>query len=624
MKHCLHPYGTGILLVSMALGSCANRGIGPQGGPKDTIPPVIVKSNPANGTLDYQEKEIEVVFNEYITINNPSENVLISPPQQKQPEIKAIGKKVKVEFKEPLRDSTTYTIDFGDAIQDNNEKNPYKDYTFSFTTAGPIDSLEIYGQLINAEDLNPLSGIIVGIHDNPHDSVLSTKPFVRIGKTNEEGEFYIRNIHPGTYRLFALNDVSKDYMYQPGEGLAWMEETISPRIDVKIEKDTIWRTDTVAADSSLIPDSVITAAYYYFEPSNLLLRYFKEDKQRQYFQRCQREMQHAFILRFGAPQKTMPIIRALRLESDSLGLDSTWVDFTQHSLVQASKNKDTIGYWLIDSAAIKMDSIRMEMTYEWTDSAYNIVMKTDTILAVYRAPKVSEKAKALQDKMRREAKLELKTNASTRFHIYDTLKITSPTPIARCEKDSMRLLEHVDTVWKAIPFELVEKDSIKMQYRIMAQLKPEGEYKLQLDSGAVVDIYGTSSDKMESAIRVRSKEDYATLTIKVVDCPEHAYLQLVDEKDKVVRTLPASMQGTRFAYLEAQTLYMRLFIDENGDGKWTTGDWGKKRQPENVYYSRKKLNLRANWEFEETLEWNTLPLLEQKPKAIRVDGNKAK
>lgn len=609
------------IIALLSCVSCANRGIGPQGGPKDSLPPVIVKATPENGTLDFKENKIELQFNEYIVLDNPADNVLVSPPQQHPADIRAIGKKIRVEFKEPLRDSTTYTIDFGNAIQDNNEKNPLKDYTFAFTTDGPIDSLEIYGQIINAEDLNPISGITIGIQANLDDSAFSTIPFDRIGRSDEEGEFYIRNIHPGTYRLYALKDVSKDYIYQPGEGLAFQEATITPHIDIRIETDTIWRTDTIGIDSTLIPDSVITAQYYYFEPSDLVLKFFMEDKQRHYFQRALREQAHCFQLRFSAPQTTLPRLQALRLESDTLAQDSAWVNFLDYCFVQPSAHNDTITYWLTDSAAIRMDSIRFAMTYEWTDSLYNLVEKTDTVLAVYRAPQMTEKAKALMEKRRAEATLEVRSNASTRFHIYDTLRLISPTPLQACVADSLHLRQRVDTTWRDIPFTLVPKDECKMQYWLIASLKPEGEYKLHLDSAALVDIYGLACQRTDFAIKLRSKADYATLTIKVAECPENAIVQLVDDKDKVVRQAPGSLQGTKFEYLDAQVYYMRMFIDSDRNGRWTTGDWLHHRQPEEVFYSKKRLNLRANWEFEETFDWQSLPLLEQKPRALRKDAS---
>ena len=159
-----------LLALLLTFYSCANKGVGPQGGPKDETPPQMQKEVPENGTLNFSGKTIILYFNEYVQLDKVADNVMISPPQQKPPVIKAIGKRVIVAFEEPLRDSTTYTIDFGSAICDNNEKNPMQGYSYSFSTGDHIDTLEIKGQVLNARDLNPMSGITVGIHANHADS----------------------------------------------------------------------------------------------------------------------------------------------------------------------------------------------------------------------------------------------------------------------------------------------------------------------------------------------------------------------------------------------------------------------------------------------------------------------
>ena len=152
--------------MTAALSGCANRGTGPQGGPKDSIPPTLIRETPVNGTVNFTGKSIVLQFDEYVQLNNVAENVLISPPQQTPPVVKAIGKRVMVTFEEPLRDSTTYTIDFGQAICDNNEKVPLGNYSFSFATGAQIDTLAMFGRVINAEDLNPVQGVVVGVQQN--------------------------------------------------------------------------------------------------------------------------------------------------------------------------------------------------------------------------------------------------------------------------------------------------------------------------------------------------------------------------------------------------------------------------------------------------------------------------
>lgn len=613
-----------VILFVLLLASCANRGAGPQGGPRDTIPPVVLEEYPKNGTLLFQEKELTIQFDEYIQLDDVQKNVLISPPQQNPPEVKAVGKKVSVVFQEDLLDSTTYTIDFGAAICDYNEKTPLTGYVLSFSTGNHIDSLSVSGYVYDASTLSPMADVLVGIHQNLEDSALSTLPFTRITRTNIEGGFTIYNIRPGSYRLYALNDVSRDFLYQPGEGLAFFDSLVTPTFEVLEERDTIWR-DTLGVDPTTgdtlftrLVDSVVSHAVTHFYPDSLVLWYFEEAKQRHYFQGVYREEQHAFSLVFAAPQDSLPIIRALRpSEMDSLKTDSAWVDFLDYSMLQVSKNQDTITYWMTDSLAIRMDSIYLQMQYKVTDSLYNLVPKTDTVLAVYRRPRMSEKAREAYEQKKRERVLELKSNASSKFDIYDTIRIYSPCPLQEVVDSSFCLQQKVDTAWKPIHFTIVDGDSLAMRLDIIASLQPENAYVLRIDSAACRDIYGACNDSLDFKLRLKSKMDYASLRVKMVHFDARARIQLLSEKEVVLREELAKEDGVVFDYLAPTTFFLRLYIDEDGDGKWTTGDWLTKRQAEPIYYYPKKLKLRANWDFEEMFDHLAQPRWKSRPKALQ-------
>lgn len=654
--------------------TCANRGVGPQGGPKDETPPKVVKEEPLNGTVDYHNKKIEITFDEYLQLNDVVNQVLISPPQQRPPEVRAVGKKVTVTFEEDLRDSTTYTIDFGEAICDNNEKNPLHGYRFAFATGPEIDTLQISGLVINAENLNPVANIYVGIHHNLADSALETEPFTRIARTDDKGEFTIQNIHRGTYRLYGLNDMSRDYLYQPGEGVAMYDSLVSPFVRHEGRIDTLFMADTIVATlDSLQLDSIPhdTLGRYWerieektvpvFEPKDVLLFYFLEDKQRHYFIRCLRDEPHFFQLLFAAPQDSLPEIRLLgatdtigtiaadtivadtvsTLQPDTLASDTittitadtltkdtlaadtiiapdsiNWLDY---AVFQPTPRFDTITVWLTDSSVIRRDTLVFAMTYLMSDSAYNLVPQTDTVYAVYRAPKLSDKAKAEIEK--RKAKetpvLKLKHNASPTFDIYDSLRITSPNPLRELHLDMLHLSLRKDTTYRPLDSQPFVTDSTKMRVVVPFKWEPEKEYRLVIDSAAFTDVYGVSNDRMELSLKIRSLEDYSTLIIKMEPFDSRARIQLLNEKDAVLRELPASEAGARFEFLKPTAYYMRLYLDLDGNGKWTTGDWLKHRQPEPVYYFSGKLELRANWDFEETFNIHAKPLLEQKPSELK-------
>lgn len=616
------------ILIGVVLGllcvSCANRGTGPQGGPRDTIPPMVVKESPMNGSLNFDAKRIEIHFDEYIQLDNVQKNVLISPPQQTPPEVKAIGKNVSVVFNEPLQDSTTYTIGFGAAICDYNEKTPLHDYVYSFSTGDVIDSLSVSGRVYDAANLDPISDVLVGIHTNHADSALGTIPFTRIARANEEGYFTIHNMRSGVYRLYALNDISRDYLYQPGEALAFADSLVRPYTELREVSDTIWR-DTLGIDPATKDtlftrqiDSVVIAEHIFYLPDTLVLWYFTENKQRHYFKGVYREEQHAFTLIFSAPQDSLPTIRALRpSEADSLANDSSWVDWMDYALLQSNATYDTMTYWLTDSLAIKQDSIYMEMRYMISDSVYNLIPQTDTVLAVYRRPRMSEKAWENVQRQKRERKLEMKSNASSKFEIYDTLHIQSPFPLDSLKTELLHLV-HVeeDTIVTPIPFVIHACDSLKQRIQLVANLEPTESYMLTIDSAALYDIYGKCNDSTSYKLKLKSLDEYSSLRVKMTHFDARARMQLLNDKDQVLRELPAVEEGAHFDYLTPTTYYLRLYIDWNNDGEWTTGDWLQKRQPEPIYYFPSRLKLRANWDFEENFNHLAIPQVQSKPKAL--------
>lgn len=599
--------------MCLALAACANRGVGPQGGPKDSLPPFVVDESPLNGMLNYKGKKVEITFNEYIQLDNVVENVLISPPQQKPPIVKARGKRVIVTFEEELQDSTTYTIDFGPAICDYTEKNPMEGYTFSFSTGMTIDSLSVWGYVVNAEDLNPISGLVVGIHkDGKTDSLgrhpMECMPFDRVGKTDADGAFAIHNIRPDSYFIYALQDNSRDYVYQPGEGLAFTDTVITP-FSRLVEHEHM--------EDSVVETHVETE----FGPADVVLWYFQEDKHRLYFQRAVREEAHRFSLYFSYSQPEQPTIRALRpSEVDSTRSDSAWVDWTQYALWQNSAGLDTLTCWLTDSLAIGQDSLFMELTYQRTDSVYNLEWRTDTVSIVYRAPKLTARAQEALDKKARERKLQISSNAKSAFEIYDTLYLRAAMPIAEIAMDSLHFYERIDTTYHPRSFRLERADSVGLNYRVIATIEPTKQYELRIDSGAIRDVYGVVCDKAKFQMKLKSPDDYANLRIRLAHYDARARIQLLDEKDKVLRELPAAEDGALFANIPPKTYYMRLYIDANGDGQWTTGDWATRRSPEAVYYFPKKLSLKANWDFDETFDHLAIPQLEAKPDALIKDA----
>lgn len=599
-----------LALALLAIG-CANRGIGPQGGPKDTIPPVALVSNPELGALNFAGKRVEITFNEYLQLADLGSNLLMSPPQQTPPDVKARGKRIIVNFQDTLRDSTTYTIDFGAAICDYTEKNPIHGFSFYFSTGDEIDTLETHGFVYDAENLNPLPGIFVGIHSNQADSAFVKFPFDRMARTDSAGHFVIGNIHPNTYRLYAVDEISRDYRLTPGEAMAYADEPLT--INANTAR-THHIADSLDMHAHHIADSLSSpfrGTEGVLSEGVLSLFLFKDSQQKLYLQRTLRDKQHLITLLFSSAPDSMPVLRPL---ADSLNYH-----------IHASTRRDTVTLWLLDSASICRDTLLIETRYRRTDSVFNMEWFTDTLRAVWRAPKLTAKAKEAQDREARNRRLELKTNARKGFELYDSLTLTCSTPLQRINRNSIHLMEKVDTTLKPVPFTLLPYDTLPMKLTFVAPWKEGAKYVLKLDSAALFDVYGITHIEAGYNLELKQKSDYSTLRVKLVPYLAKARIQLLNKQDKVLRELPADPGGAFFEFLKPDTYYLRLYIDENGDGKWTTGDWQKHRQPEPVYYFNESVQTKSNWDFEQEWDYTALPQTKAKPQElIKASANKKK
>jgi len=594
----------GILFLAY---SCANKAQGPTGGLKDVTPPRVVKSFPVNGSINFKKKQIQIEFNEIVSIEKVTENVIISPPQVKPPDVKSYGKRVTVTFNEDLKDNTTYSVNFGDAIVDLNEKNPVKNFLFSFSTGNEIDTLKISGTLINAEDLNPVSGIIVGIYTETEDSVFSQNPFLRIGKTDITGRFSIDNIKKGNYKLFALDDANRDYFFQRGEGLAMHDSLVAPTFRIEEMQDTVWK-------DSIHVDSVRTYMGTRFLPDDLTLRFFKENKKRQYFVKAERKEPYAISMYFNAPLTALPEIKPLNFNWDG------------KFMVQKNNTMDSLTYWITDTLVWKSDTLKMSMTYLKSDSLYQLVPQTDTLTLAMRKGRINPKAKQKKKQVTvlKTEVLKFSSNIGGAFEIYNPVSIRFEEPLSEMDISKIKLSQLIDSTLKPLPLKWRQVDSTKMNFAIDYKWEAEASYDLQIDSAVFKSIYNKISEEYSGKFKIRSLEEYSSVKMFLAEFNPKVMLQVLDSKDLLLSTKPALAKGTVFEYLKPGDYYVRMFLDENGNGVWDTGDLETHRQPEEVFYYPKKLTLMANWEFEETWDYKEVPLLKQKPIEIQKDATKKK
>lgn len=607
-----------VLLLVIVAYSCANIGT-PDGGPYDETPPKFMGGTPQLRAVNVKSQKFELEFDEFIKLEKPSEKVVISPPQLEQPEIKVVGRKVVGELLDTLKESTTYTIDFSDAIVDNNEGNPMGHFTYTFSTGASIDTMEVSGTVLEASNLEPIKGIQVGLHKDLADSAFTVKAFDRVSRTDSRGRFSIRGVAPGKYRIYALKDGNQNYLFDSkSEMIAFSDSIIIPSSMPSTRQDTLWK-------DSLTIDTIKTVNYTRYLPDDVMLRAFKEENTRQYFVKSQRDKLNHFILTFSAKADTLPTLKGLNFdERDAF-------------IVETTPRNDSICYWIKDSLLYEMDTLAIQMDYLYTDTLDRLVPKTDTLYLANKltrekrellAKEEAEKKEKERKKQEKKGKtvepektpfLEMKVDAPSSFDIYKNVLLTFEEPVAKIDTSAIHMEVKVDTLWNETPFFLREDSVVPRQYEILAEWEPEKEYRLTIDSAAITGLYGLHTNKVEQTMKVKKVDEYGTLLLNIVGAGKGAIVELMDNAGKVVRQQAVNDQGMAdFYYLNPNTkYYIRLFIDRNGNGVWDTGNFENKIQPEEVYYFPKVWEMRANFEFEETWDIHAVPLDRQKLDEIK-------
>ncbi len=576
-----------LVLLSFA---CANRGQGPTGGAKDELPPRFIKSIPTPNQRNVDRKKIELYFDENIKLKDIAKNVIISPPQQRQPQIQAYMRKVVVNLEDTLAENTTYSIDFGQAITDNNEGNVLENMVFSFSTGNSLDTMQISGTLLDAENLNTVKGVNIGITTDLSDSAILQKPFLRIARTDENGKFTIYNVKNGKYKIYALEDKNRDNKYQRGEAIAFDNTPYQTSVESYLKSDTIWK-------DSLTIDTIRLIPTFKYHPDTILLKFFHEEKQRQYLVKAKRALPHKISFTFNTKAETLPKIKPL---------NCNWKEV----LVEHNLTLDTLNYWLTDSMDIKQDTILLQVDYMQTDTAYQLVNQRDTIRLI------DKKKRKNRRKKKKKSFLKITTNIRSNFDIYAPLQLTFNTPIKSLNKEKIHLYQYFDTIPKKIDYSITKMDSVGKRFEISKKWQPETKYELTIDSTAIINIMGQHNDKLNEQFTIKSKSEYSNLQLTLIPFETTAIFQLVNKEDKVVRTVKAKPNGTKIAYIEPGEYFIRIFLDKNNNGKWDTGNFLQQLQPESVFYYSKKLTLTKNWDFEETIHLYERPIIEQKPKEI--------
>lgn len=670
------PLTVALLLALTLTAACARIG-SPDGGPYDETPPKIVKTSPKLGAANEKNaKKIVIEFDEIVKIDNPSEKVVISPPQIEQPEIEADGHKVTIKLNDSLKQDMTYTIDFADAIQDNNEGNPFGNFAFTFSTGAQVDTFQMSGSVLDASNLEPIKGMLVGMYkvgnetDSVvflHDSVFKTKPFERISRTDSRGQFIVKGLSSGKYRAFALNDQNQNYIYdQKSEMVAFSERVLSTASKPDVRPDTIWH-------DSIHYDSIIWTPYTHFYPDDIVLLAFNSKVQDRFLLKTERPTLQQFSIYFTAPSDTLPRLTGLNFNADDA------------FIIDANERKDTLHYWIRDSLVYNIDTLNIQLDFYASDTLGQLVLNTDTLYLVPKLTKakMEKEAKEKYDEWVKEYKQRLKEEkrAARKAEKEGTADVDADSIMEdktsseiseensnkqekkkRRKKDekeedivippmpeeflsyklngvsSMDPDKNVDFIFEEpldsfdlskIHFSTKEDSTFRptrflfrpvpddiMRYRLYAEWEPDSVYQINIDTAAFVNIYGKRCEARKIVVNMKKMDSYSTLFVILHNADTTAIVQLLDGSDKPVKTIKARDGKADFYFINPGTYYLRLFYDRNGNGEWDTGDYDTQLQPEEVFYYPEALALKAKWEI--TQDWDTAatPLPKQKPLKI--------
>lgn len=618
MKYSRIIVGFVIAVAALIVAGCARMG-SPDGGWYDETPPRVIGANPAEGAVNVKAKQFYVDFNEFIKIENASENVIVSPPQTEAPEIKSQGKRISIKLVDSLKANTTYTIDFSSSISDNNEGNPLGNYIYTFSTGNRIDTLEVAGYVINAENLEPVKGILVGLYDNLSDSAFCKLPMLRVARTDSRGHFIVRGVAPGRYHIFALQDQDGDYRYgQRSEMMGFSDQIIEPTFKDDIRQDTLWK-------DSLRIMSIDRVHYTHFLPDDVCLRVFNATISTRYLLKSERPDPRYLLLNYSYPDSVLPTIKGLNFDATDAFL-----------IERPVAGKDSLLYWLRDTALVNQDTLRLSVTTSITDTLGVLRQQTDTLeflSKVSYARRLKEQQKKIEEWQKDQEKkkkrgepydsimppeaLALKFEPSQSLDPDQNITITSPTPLEPVDTGMIHLYSHQqnDSLWYKEPYDLRRLSD--MTYVLRASWRPDTEYSLETDSAAFRDIYGTVTKAQKMGLKVPGNDTYASLLITINGMSgKHLLVNLLDKSGNVVKTDTVDNGQAEFYYLKEGDYYVSLIIDANHNGKWDTGDYDLKLQPEQVYFYPEKITCKAKWDM--TVSWNPTekPLYQQKPADI--------
>jgi len=606
------------LIIALFCWGCAQQG-SPSGGPRDEVPPRVVESDPPNYSTQFEAKKILITFDEYVVLDNVNQELIVSPPMEEKPEVRLRKKTIIVQFEESLKENTTYTFNFGSAIKDLHEGNKLLNFEYVFSTGDVLDSLSVKGTLKYAEDLSkPEEPISIMLYEDLRDSVPLIDIPLYIGKSDDSGVFSVNNLRPDVYKLFALKDGNNNFLFDlPTEEIAFLDTSLilnaeftrslliaSGKIDSTALIDSVTTVDTLAGivDSTGVVDTagivdttgIVADSIKKSGPDlnsiYIDLMLFMEETEIQYITDYSRKQRRKMEMVFSMPLT----------DSFTFSPLSVVPDENIELLEYLSPRRDSLTLWIRDSVDYKQDTINVEITFTVKDTTDQFITQTDTLLFSFRE-KSTKKKKDDSDKIEEE-KLKVSTIRNNREqHLNQNLVIDLDFPLLGFN-DSLISFYHIpDTVEVVEPYQAFADSLLLTRGWISADWKPEAQYSMVLLPGAINSIYPLEHDTIDVTFKTRDIEYYGQILLTLENVNNRVIVQLI-KKDKVIREQVVEASGLyNFDYLSPEEYNIKFVHDLNGNGKWDTGKYMDKLQPEPVELLPVGITVRSNWDHDVTM-----------------------
>ncbi len=519
------------LIVALLIYGCAQV-VPLTGGDKDETFPKELKSTPENKSINFIAKTITIEFDEFIKLQNLQQQLIVSPVMEKKPEVSIKGKKLIIKLKEELTPNTTYSINFGNAIVDITENNPIPNFKYVFSTGSYLDSLSFSGSVVDAFELKTVDKIYVMLYDELEDSVPMKQLPRYVAITDKSGDFSVTNMAHGNYKVFALQDINANYLYDlPNEKIAFMDNPI------KI-------------------DSSLTHQHLFL---------FEEKQDNQFLKKIEHK-------EFGK------VVFYLNQPSQNLTISTNRKEKIRWYEEERNPTNDTIIHWLLGVGDFK------EAEYYISEGKK---MLDTTNVSFISSTKFKDTSFVLQ------------SNVTTSFDLNKQLFISTPRPISGFNSSTIIVLED------SIPIHVLieESKTHPRKYELNYKFKEKTHYEMLIPSGVFQDILGLKNDTLRSSFTMKSDADYGKIILKLTTNFNTPYvLQLFKSNTLVKEMYFSENQTITYDFLPAGDYQLHLIVDDNSNQKWDTGDYLKKKQPEEMIHYQKPIVIRANWDNE--IIWN--------------------